>query len=742
MAELNPSVKPTSDPNYLNYSQDVRPQRNIEPTGVQPTTIHPTGVQQADMSGAYAGKGIGELISGVGQELDLAGKEADTLVKKSIDDKIFLALNSERERYTDSLNALSQTPLEQAAKVGIYNAAKNAGTATADALARWGALGATGATGGANMPAPLINVLPDQLTTVADAFESGKVSPTFFYGRLNEIAKQFRSQYPGYIDYIDQRIKQVTGVDPANAKITALTTQLNQSIAKARAGQDKIDTFFQRKEVAQLPGAAQVYAGMKAGTISPQAGYQWYAGYENVNYQRAEYKWQLEKQEGDQKMQEMTADRAIKSIFTKTVGTEMNTLAITSGVDFNKLTQHVLDLSNGKATPLPAQDYVNMQQQMSAFAQSLRAKLSATAYQDGYSKILTPQKINDYIDGYVKPVEQMAAWIGNKDLGPAYLAMRYSQAIQHQDHADLVGSNSTVGNFVRMMQVMNAAGGQNIAPILFDNFLKNDQGGLTAIDTYKLNNVAKMGSQVSLNDTGVPTTQRDVIDDMISKGIGSPKAFDDLFNLVTKIPEMKDDQTKQNLAIAMFSKGVLDMKWQDNKGRDIRPAIMNRMTAPDIANEMWKMGQTKPEIWNMYKNWVSTNSLQMFQRDIKDLNTFQMQPGYKLSWNTDTYELSLVQQGRPLGPYGTLNQGAQGGYARNIVEKLKTINASSRALAGIAELDSDKNPDVEAQILGLLRLAGWNINPDHVENLPDAMIQAIKASRQKQEAATKERYAD
>ena len=81
----------------------------------------------------------------------------------------------------------------------------------------------------------------DQIQTLQNALQQGKISEVNYYGRLATLSKQLRSKYPGYDQVVDATIQSVTGTRPANAYRDAIFSAI------AKAGSDASDTEkFQR----------------------------------------------------------------------------------------------------------------------------------------------------------------------------------------------------------------------------------------------------------------------------------------------------------------------------------------------------------------------------------------------------------------------------------------------------------------------------------------------------------------
>src|ERR1700678_19316 len=64
---------------------------------------------------------------------------------------------------------------------------------------------------------------------IAQIQNLGKVNDTQYTMQLNALAKQMRAQYPGFKDYIDEQMKSVSGVDPANAVMKNLLEDINHN---------------------------------------------------------------------------------------------------------------------------------------------------------------------------------------------------------------------------------------------------------------------------------------------------------------------------------------------------------------------------------------------------------------------------------------------------------------------------------------------------------------------------------
>ena len=105
--------------------------------------------------------------------------------------------------------------------------------------------------------------LPNQVQNLAAIRDSGKVSPVYYDMLKDNIAKRYRSEFPGDRDFIDTEFMHLTWRDPANKVISALTEDINAYAGQAKEARNKLDT--------------KVLDGVTAGDISPQTRQLWHA---------------------------------------------------------------------------------------------------------------------------------------------------------------------------------------------------------------------------------------------------------------------------------------------------------------------------------------------------------------------------------------------------------------------------------------------------------------------------------
>ena len=224
MAIFNPQIQPTGVPDYSSYSRVVEaPQAN---------------------------KTVGQALSLAGDAIEGGVKLADTWVKADINEEVRQKVETERDKYTAALEAKkAETELLQlkGSGKGDPSLVDKEDTAPVPPSLESGITGAT---------------------MLGEANAQGKMNDTMYTARLTAIAKQLRAQYPGYVDYIDERISKISGMDPANAYYKNLMQDINYAQAKAAGAANKDLTLADR--YLYIPGVAAVGEEMRTKGVTTE----------------------------------------------------------------------------------------------------------------------------------------------------------------------------------------------------------------------------------------------------------------------------------------------------------------------------------------------------------------------------------------------------------------------------------------------------------------------------------------
>src|SRR5688572_23739107 len=241
MAQFNPNVPDSRDPNYLSYSRPISSPESNRTAEYEGNVAKYKGQAalhegEADMylgkAAQYTGQGLEALFKGIGDIFATGVKAADTYIKKNIDQDVYTMVDAERNAYT--------AELERAKEPGALPIGAMTGPALVDpkAVPKEGSMNILNAEA---QPIPQgIEQGISRISQLVEARQNGKLSETPYIGNLNSVAKALRAQYPGHRDYIDSKIAEVTGMTPANAYVRSLVHDLNAAMAGTKNDRDKL----------------------------------------------------------------------------------------------------------------------------------------------------------------------------------------------------------------------------------------------------------------------------------------------------------------------------------------------------------------------------------------------------------------------------------------------------------------------------------------------------------------------
>src|SRR6266853_221131 len=204
MATIGPQtpdqVSPTQDPNYFHWAHSVTP---IAP----------------DESMKIAGEAIGKGLAGI-------GKVADNAIETHLDDAIHSQIDP----------VMDQTNLELASKINVLSKGTTADEAgnpvnVPDLLKK---------PQSERTPADIQN-----LATISNNIRQGKehgvYDDTYYRMKMDSIAKDYRSRFPGFRDYIDEKIKGAEGSTANQLRVSQIQTHNDLPGVKDKYFQWKAD---------------------------------------------------------------------------------------------------------------------------------------------------------------------------------------------------------------------------------------------------------------------------------------------------------------------------------------------------------------------------------------------------------------------------------------------------------------------------------------------------------------------
>ena len=688
MAVFNPNVPDTQDPNYLNYFKPI--------------------------SDIPADKSVGIALEGAGKGLEVAVSATDNLIKKSIDDKIYAQTDKLRDEYTANLEAVRN----------IQSNSITADSTTPDLL---------GPTQEVKPPLNLESSLQNVNNLVA-AKANGKINDTYYTQQLTSMVKGIRAEHPGYREYIDQKVSQVTGMNPANAYYKNLMEDVNRGLTQAGDERKQMQTLIrQNMELPNMPMIARLYDSNKLNKYDVM---EYVNKYQSMMYGYKMMQTQREAAKGTREELAANASRDFTIEANGYVQNSLETLQLGTGTQSIEGARKFLDemaQDPSKADPRQIQSVVtalrSKRDELAMFLKKRSNQLDNTG-QSYASRMGGGDKVDEAIKSSLSTLDGYIDSINNKNFGVGTSLQRHVQAINDRTQVDLL-ENKEAGPFLQKVQALNS-----IAPQYSELFMKS---GLMANIDKKLGawlqeKRVDAATQPDFLSKGKVTTLKQHLDNTDAKNIGSnTRAYNNLFDIPKTIADPNaPDAVKKNIAMYAFSPenyGILDrikMDYYDPVTKNFVPgkySIFTRMSSPDITENMWKLRQTDPEgakLWAWYGQWSENEFGKLFRNDISTLNDSK-DYRVKFYWDSDNKRLGVVDDnGHPITRLGGTGLAATG--SQNTV--LNAVNRINSGLTNLRNIQEREGGDVSVYLLQQLQILG--MDKDIAKDINQAIISSNK----------------
>lgn len=697
MAIFNPDVRTAPDPDYLRYSRPIE-------------------TPKADVS-------LGTALSGFGDVVKSTATGVDTIFKTDIENQV--------EAKAQTIKDIFQTGLETS--LGKKTADNNVVSTESVAV----------------VPEDLQDGL-DNVGRLKNARAAKAFPESYYLQRLDTLAKDLRSQYPGYRDFIDKEISSVTGKNMANAYVDNLVAQFKAQGEGKDADQTRAIALAQPH--LGEPGVLQILGKVINGEASYFDVARVVAPVAAIKFQREEASAVLKSSKENVEGKALLAEKQIDAIAPKQLSTfytaAIDVPAGTTSQDASgnpvktktpaEIEQIVRDSLEGKK-PISDTDAQKLGASYAAQADAFKKRLIAQWTADGQAAALGTKRVNEKADEVIKPLTDFAGLITNNQLGAAYFHKNLAQAATHDMTASLF-NDKDLGQVYTMMSSMKDIGGPNAAADMIKTIMSTSltTGGPT-IDTTMQGYVAKrmlpLATQPDIR-LGKVNTVNDVVNFANADKVPLPVVLEPALKMIDRItrPDVSD-QEKYNLAksiadpgnLGLMAKFTTDGRDKDNKYVQGRYILFGKLVSEDFAKEVKRLSDKgDPSLWEDYSNnvkhWFGT---EMFAPDIRALQNVRTDL-VRLGWNSETKQFvpEAAEPSTLLGRYGQSNLQdirLETAKTEGIVNR---VNMGLRSLEGYAKASG---VNVESFLLQSLDLNGFDI-AGNVQGIPGRMIRAIKGS--------------
>jgi hypothetical protein len=699
MAIFNPQIQEQGPPSYLGLAQPISP---IE-----------------------GDKSKGMMLQGAGNVLKAAVTGIDEIFKSVIDSGLRKDLETERDATTGALETMAGLPADQ--RVSPIQP-------DLDVLKE-----------SSQRPAGLDGL--DRAVTGAVNGAKAKPSMTTYYmGKLDTIAKDYRSQYPGYADYIDQRVASITGVNPANERLKDLMTMIQQNATGTKADTDKALSFMHSNM--GHPDSQLIVQAIASGQVSnPHA----YAMNAVAKWKQLEYKVEqagklngLEKSNNEVRAARFERDAvSIGEDTSRAFWTTMKSgIEIKDGVmgTPDKFAELSRDVALGKAK-LDSTQGQAYGQAMMAMGRAVEQKVMDYYNQEnkeGWSiakGLADPKKVRDYAKAAAQRYYEIGDQFLNEKHGVAFENVRATEA-HIADAGNYLFTKSAIKEHVALNSVITKYAGPAAGGIMSAELLKSDKidNMVQQFTDYQVKRMAAINSVVSMET---------VIKDLKEKKIGmdpNRPGERSVYTFLTKDLPQKladtrlDPSMRQQLSMNLFSGDVMsqfEVDRVDEKGNFIpgRHAIFRDMTDSKVKDAVWNLagGNKENAVWLGYKSWVAKQNNILMNGAVKELNELQKYPfsdirddrsqSYvKFAWDNKNHQLSYENKDPRQGQGQVPLWPGDGGRTISKMEIPKNVAFINSSLRPIIEIAQKEGGDPNAAVLKHLNNLGFKPNGTGVES--------------------------
>lgn len=628
----------------------------------------------------------------------------------------------------------------------------------------------------------------DRVATISAAKQGGKVNDTLYTQQLYSLAKNLRTQYPNYREYIDQTISQLTGIPIANAYAANMLQDLNTARTSQQAELNKslvkIQSYAGYKTT-DGKTMSDVYDYVKA-TGDTSFANRWIDTVAATEVTARLKTLAVTSGDQDKKSMGEKAEGAFSSISSDMVNNHFYSNTNMFGLTAQKIAEQITEEGLRPGT-YSAQVMEDRGRQMKAQEDYMKQKLLWEASRpivdpstgkfavdkDGnkysYRSLMGDTKTDQMITAALQPYTVASKAALDQHTGTATYAATHAQRVKDDIDNKITSNPDNVA-----MQVLSW-GFKNMGPVLTNTVitegLKND------VDT-KFRNIINdkrmaslMGGEAQTPDGAPPSFKKDTNDFKNGTVTGgkpvapSSRVYDELVGGIKDLinPEMPD-AIKLNKVKYFFSpegKGALasyDQGYYDKNKRWVpgREVVWDSLTNPTVTAEIARLSKLPggQGVAKMYKDWMENEFAQyMLQPELKMLSGFDLQVSSGQGSKGNLPVLDKVglafhdgqgpdkkfgfemidKQGRPIdadyiqGRGAKLPRGAvEAAMLRDYQRGFQRLNDN---MVNLVEMQKQLGGDTKTYLWDTLtQTFGVNFE-DEVKGMPEKMVEAIKNSK-------------
>lgn len=555
MAELNPAYEKKHEETYLNYSRGAD----------APNALRTPIAKEADRTIGN----VGDIILGSIQA-------KDTLYKERIRQEVTTDVDNWRDPY----------------------------------------IGASTSSGSpdANVPADLRRQI-ERMDAVSQTAAEGKLTDKHYWMQMENIARATRSRYPGYREYIDNVVSNITGGTPANVLAKMVANEAESLKSNASRRRDWVE-----KELLGKGMSPEVMSGRTTQELETRL----------AEKNKIEYDLKLSQTQTNL----MSSKMALDDRFTEREANYQVNKALTDNLsdmltDYRKSRDDTIsNLRDNEMSPgeLAQVEAAGLEYKNAAISQ-------ANAILDGYSG-LTPDGRKTILASVESRVNQEIQTI---TAGSTTTKELLANSLEYVKNTDDRRAAEKASDIQRKVGIVDRTQGGQAAVTIFLEADKNTLDYRAAVSSADFNlspvdfsrPVPKIGEHAKeiIEDPGIPTA---------NKGKAITQSLDRHIKNLTVNPNTTPE-VKANIVRSLYDEKSPDFINRIDKGNNDDIAVFQKMNSPTVTKTMEELRAAGySEEYKMWDTWRELNARALYSGDLDTMKNINVNSTYlKYKMNPD-----------------------------------------------------------------------------------------------------------
>lgn len=677
-------------------TQDVQPQNINTPDYLNLS-------RGTDKAKAIADTSVGDIFKDLGNILPAAAKAAYNEIDQKISRGLQDQVNHVRNIFgvDDAVVAAAKdqpiTGSKGDANNSLFEPAFKAGRGTPAGVARLG----------------------NTMSNLQDAYQQGKLSETYYNARLMQIVKEAKAANPGFEEAVDQHIKQITGIDPANALRKSIQNDLDMAERARQSAMSKEEAYVKQN---QEYLTRETFEKINSGDRSPKTMAQ--ANLEIFN--RLSHKTEVDAALKDLELTDKN-DKQFQTKATRTAGMALDQYVNTEFFQMSDATAGSSGIlvkirNHDVSKPWTTQELDELRGSWNMVKQEFTVNIDAILSRQEFSGMDASAK-KAARDAAIARVEVIENALTNKEFGILASNENYVKAMNTADgrklleNSDWFRKNAAIGNFPGGREFLNMMAMRTDGAWM-------QKGIQAARDLERLNLATRTKSLGGIIGDRMELARKQANE-------GSPEAYTrTIQDAATGLINAPTGGVAENYAESIYG--------PDNAGfwgkidPASKPRVYAMLTSPEATKKMIEVGKSNPELYESYQKFAVDGFNNLFRTKIQNISTEARWANSPIKIEWDDKNGKFVPSYLP-----GQRQAVMGGTAKGAYDSLdQQINEVNRAITTLGPILDGGKTDTKRVLMDIFEANGWKNgvkDPGLVQRLGDAISGFFKSDDKKVE---------